>query len=224
MISDIKTEKDYVSHIYSSERMNNKLHAMQHITIPSIKAQSYKNLEWYIYTSPKVPSDILNRLHELLRDSRFHIKVVADDKECRNDFSKQLKKYKKYISVRLDDDDGFHPQYFDLLSRSYSPGRVLNPRHGLKIKLSEDLDTMRYVPLYRKFAASGLGFAQGNVYSLGNHTKINSKIEPHNIISFSQHELLLYSVHGSNITGAGFINNDPEEYRSLREYLSQRTL
>jgi hypothetical protein len=141
------------------------------------------------------------------------------------DFDEQLKKYKKYVSMRLDDDDGLHPQYCRLLAKSYRPGNILNPAYGLKVSLSsENPDTMQYSELVRSMAASGLALAQGNILSAGDHSNIHLKWHTSKITTFPYRELTLFSVHGHNMSKARFNSTNTVSRRSLKEYWSQKYL
>jgi hypothetical protein len=158
-------------------------------------------------------------------DPQIEIRIVKDANESIDDFNQQLTKYGKYISMRLDDDDGLHPQYCKLLAKSYKPGNILNPKYGLKVSLSKgNPDTMQYSDLMRTMAASGLALAQGNILSTGAHDKIHLKWHGSKIKTFPYRDLTLFSVHGHNLSKSKFNSKNTIRNRSLKEYLSQKYL
>lgn len=222
---NIKNDNTYLSRIYDPARLDAKMKAFKNITLPSILSQSYKNLVWNIYTSPQLPEKYMNMLKGLIKDPRIHLKIVNNMDQANGDYGRQLKKYSKYISVRLDDDDGLHPQYFKLLAKSYKPGQILNPSHGLKITLSDkEPGKMICTKFTRTFAASGLAYANGNVISIGNHTKVHEKFDKSKITTFPHRELTLFTVHGFNLSKATIAENSVKMTRPIKEYMSQTLL
>lgn len=89
-LPNVVDKDEYLEHMYSKKRLEDKFSAFERVTLPSILAQSYKNLEWYIYTSPTLPADYLERLNKLLSvDPRFHLKIVRDIEQARNYFAQR---------------------------------------------------------------------------------------------------------------------------------------
>ena len=202
---DITTHEAYIDYIYSEERLNSKLSAFQAVTIPSIKAQTYKNFKWYIIYSEHLPIPYITALKRAIRDVP-HTKLMQVKQFSEvNAAVKDILPASPYISVNIDDDDAFNPRYFKLLAETYSPGIILTPTTGYMLS-KYDFNTRRGIASEitypkKECAASGLAYADNNVLTLGNHTIVH-KAHKDNIHYFTEKGLFIRLINGSNISNA----------------------
>lgn len=210
----IQSEEEYAKWLYNPKRMINKFDIFEGITKRCIENQTYKNFEWHIYTSKRMPKKWLDELFGLVKDvpqaKLFYVKNIG---ESLQHFAEYPKK-EPYVSVRLDDDDGIHPRFFEILSHYTSPGMVISPKHGRMISRTAPTGAFvsSYHTIYPFCGAWGLAFSGGNVYSLGNHMKVNSNYDVNYLKDKDLY--LLYS--GSKASHAS--GNEREHQSTLKPF------
>ena len=187
----IKSNEDYLDHMYSDDRLKTKFDAFEGVTIPSINGQTHKNYTWYVVHSPHLPEPYMDRLRRIAQTTPNMNLVPV--------ISKRLPE-SGFIHVRLDDDDALHPGYFDLLASNYKPGLVLSPVNGYKVSNYDHTKKHGRASVFNwrapTCAASGLAIADNNINSLGRHTTIHKKYP--NIKYLTQKGLFLRMIHDHN--------------------------
>ena len=200
-MNQLDTEEAYFDWLYGDKRMADKFNAFEKLTVPSLEHQTYKNFEWLIFTSKKMPAKWLARL-EAVRDRVPSAQIIFV--KSFNEASKILstRAYpKEYITVRLDDDDGIHPRLLELYSKVGDKGTILSPKEGLVISPKGRGWKVSRHYYYPTCGAWGLGLVGENVYSLGNHARIHRNVEAGRIRYFSEPALYLRSDTGpGNVT------------------------
>jgi hypothetical protein len=160
--------------LFSEERLSEKIWTLKNITYKSLISQINKNYQWLIYTSKELPMDYKSELYSLENNQ---IKII--EVEDQSDFFKKIRDYDygdEYSTVRLDDDDGLNPLFVEKINQIYKKNKeykIVSFPKGLKIT---NIDEKLYVEkedFYYKKIALGLTMFNGNIYLLGNHTKIN---------------------------------------------------
>jgi hypothetical protein len=194
------SEEQYKKWLFNDSRMLNKFDLFEEVTVPSIKHQTYKNYEWLIYTSKELPEEYLDQLKNAV-SSVPNTKVIV--LEPGKIFIEHFKKYDKeepYVSVRLDDDDGLNPNYFQILSKYTNPGVIISPKHGRLISRTAPYGHFVSSPhsYFPKCGAWGLALSGGNVYTLGNHATIHSRLD---VEWLNQPDIYLLSI-GSHLSNA----------------------
>jgi hypothetical protein len=196
----IKTREDYMNHMYSDDRLNTKFDAFEHVTVPSINAQTHKNYTWNVVHSPHLPEKYMDRLRRIAQTTPNMKLISVNDFSQFNSAVSGLLPSSKFINVRLDDDDALHPGYFSLLASNYKPGRILSPVNGYMISKYDHTKKRGKASVFNypapTCAASGLGIADNNVFALGSHSKIH--MNNTNIKYLKQKGLFIRMVHPRN--------------------------
>lgn len=132
-----ESDAEYLARLFSPERMAFKFAAFEKLTKPSMDAalRGFEDAEWLIYTSPSgvMPAEHFQRLEALLAvDSRYKLipcNSLADMNHHYNERMDALGIPKagnftdasdldvSVCTVRMDDDDGIHEDYFRDLER-----------------------------------------------------------------------------------------------------------
>jgi len=160
--------------LFDPERMEKKFHVFHNVTLPSIKKQTDTNFTWLIYSSDKLPQEYKDRLLQY-RNDKIHIIFVKNFKEMYSDSRKQLEGKKNYSTTRLDDDDGLHPKFLESLNKYDSnPQHIISFPRGQKIKRVKDKYVIKGDVNYKKIA-TGLSAIDMNIFSAGNHMKVDDK-------------------------------------------------
>ena len=160
--------------LFDQERMEKKFHVFHNVTLPSIKKQTDTNFTWLIYSSDKLPQEYKDRLLQY-RNDKIHIIFVKNFKEMYSDSRKQLEGKKNYSTTRLDDDDGLHPKFLESLNKYDSnPQHIISFPRGQKIKRVKDKYVIKGDVNYKKIA-TGLSAIDMNIFSTGNHLKVDDK-------------------------------------------------
>lgn len=199
----IKSESDYLDYIYGKERLESKFAAFEHFLLPSLQAQSRKPAAWYIFTSPHLPPEYQGKLQQLTRNVPY-AKIVSVNhfSDVNTKASDLLPLEGKFITVKLDDDDAFHPHYLYKLADAYAPHTILSPVSGYMAS-KFDFKTRRGIASHYSYpkrvcAASGLAYAQGNVLTLGDHTKIHKHHS--NIQYIDEPKMFVRLIHDTNFS------------------------
>lgn len=215
------TEEQYKKWLFNDSRMLNKFDLFEDVTVPSIKHQTYKNYEWLIYTSSELPKEYMDQLKKVV-SSVPNTKIIVV--ESGKSFCEHFKKYDKeepYVSVRLDDDDGLNPNYFQILSKYTNPGVILAPKHGRLISRTAPYGHFISSPhsYFPRCGAWGLALSGGNVYALGNHATIHSRLD---VEWLNQPDIYLLTVSASANNASVNLRNHakkPEPF-NIKEFLA----
>lgn len=196
----IKNHDDYMDHMYSDSRLNTKFNAFEHVTVPSINAQTHKNYTWYVVHSPHLPEKYLDRLRRIAQTTPNMQLVPVKSFDSFNSAIDKRLPASGFVNVRLDDDDALHPGYFDLMASNYKPGRILSPVNGYKMSKYDHTKKRGKATVFNvpapKCAASGLAIADNNVFALGSHSNIHMNNK--NIKYLKQKGLFVRMVHPKN--------------------------
>jgi hypothetical protein len=189
--------------MYGDERMGPKLAAFEHVLLPSLEAQKRKPTAWYIFVSPHLPPQHQATLQRVIQGIPY-AKLISVNHftDINGKASELLPEEGKFITVKLDDDDAFHPEYLQRLATAYAPHTILSPKHGYmlsKFQFSKGTGIASHFSYPKRVcAASGLGYAQGNVLTLGDHTKIHKQHE--NIQYIDEPKLFIRLINESNFS------------------------
>ena len=163
----------YRSILYCPERMSVKLFAFFNITLPSILAQLNKNWEWHIYIGEQMPLAYKDKLKSI-KDPRIKIIEVSD----RSSFDQSVAEYTyapSYATVRLDDDDGLHKSYVNVLQKyRNNHGCVISFPLGRTMGLIKH-NIIMGAACNHEMIALGLAGVQMDIYSTGDHMNIINK-------------------------------------------------
>ena len=160
--------------LFNPSRMEEKFHVFESITIPSIEKQTDKNFTWLIYSSDSLPNEYKDRLLEH-KNAKTHIIFVKNFRGMYSDIKKHLQGKENYSTTRLDDDDGLNPKFLKALNKyEANEQHIISFPHGKKIKRVKDDYIVKGKVNYKKIA-TGLSAINMNIFSTGNHTKVNKK-------------------------------------------------
>jgi len=175
--SPIKTEEDYYNWLYSDDRMYNRFKSFTRITVPSIKAQTYKNYKWLLFYSEKMPAKYFEKLRHSLKDilnyELIPVESVIDAEHIFTNYPKR----QPYITLRIDDDDGLHPTYFQHLQDIARPGGIYAPKHGYRISFNHGTIMGAKDTHAPTFISVGLARVGASVKGLGNHVTISKRFK-----------------------------------------------
>lgn len=201
----VKTEQDFINHIYSNKRLDNKLNSFTNITLPSIVSQTYEPYKWLIFYSKQLPNKYKKWLTETVSQYPYIELVLTErfDDVSTEDIIEPYLPKTKYMTVRIDDDDGFAPNYFSLLAKKYKPNTVFSPNNGYTVSdYNFKTQKGKAVPFkWATCAATGLAYTAGNVFGLGDHSLLHKK-NGINIVYFDQPGLTIRIVNDSNLSKA----------------------
>jgi hypothetical protein len=201
----VKTEQDFIDHLYSKERLTNKLNSFLNLTLPSIVSQSYKPYKWLIFYSKQLPNKYKKMLTEAISKYPYIELVLTErfDNVSTEDIIAPYVPNSPYITVRIDDDDAFAPNYFSLLRKNYKPNTVYSPNNGYTVS-DYNFTTQKGKAVPFKWitcAATGLAYSNGNVFALGDHSLLHKKPGV-NIVYLNNTGLTIRIVNESNLSKA----------------------
>jgi len=175
---------DIKKKLFNKTRLENKFMAFKNITYPSIAHQTYKNYEWWIFTSDMLPPEYLRLLENIITSSYTTInKIKIIPVKNMSSFFKltdmKLKKVSKktnYISLRIDDDDGLSPYFLkNLIKYKDKSGSIISFPNGMKVKIENGKIVFGEKTKSKNIASAGLAAVNKNIYKCGNHTKVDKK-------------------------------------------------
>lgn len=199
----IKSESQYLDYMYGDERMGPKMAAFEYLLVPSLKAQILKPTAWYIFTSPHLQHHHQATLQRVLTEiPNAKIVYINHYADMDNKANELTPKEGKFITVKLDDDDAFHPEYLERLANMYTPHTILSPKHGYMLS-KYDFGKGRGMASHFSYpkricASSGLAYAQGNILSTGDHMKVHRNYK--NIKYIDEPNMFIRLIHDANFT------------------------
>lgn len=165
---------EYKNKLFNKNRLDFKLEIFEKLTLKSIINQKTKDFDWNIYSSIYLPDEYKNKLELLIDKYNFiNILYVSSHKEFWDDIVNKSKNYKKFLTIRLDDDDGLNENYFSELEKiNYKKNSVVSFYKGKKIRLVNN--KIEYGNEWiKKNTAIGLASFGENIYRLEPHLKIH---------------------------------------------------
>jgi hypothetical protein len=166
-----KSVEQYKKVLFSKQRLSYKFTVFETITLPSIVQQTYKNFEWHIYTSSYLPEFYKKRLLYITKQFPY-IKVFFI--ESFSQFN-TITFQDNYCTIRLDDDDGLYPTFFELLQQYKNiTNSIISFPKGRKCSIIQNKIVYGKPFIYKKIAA-GLCAINMNIYNCGNHDLLNKK-------------------------------------------------
>ena len=171
-----KNRDELKSKLFSEERLSEKMKVFKNITYKSIINQINKNFTWLIVTSNELPGKYKSELYSIESEN---IKVYEVNKM--SDFNKLIDSYEyesEYCTARLDDDDGLSLDFVEKLNQIYEnsdKSEIVSFPNGNKITFKNDKIYLDNQKTHFKKIAIGLTKFNGNIYSCGNHTKVDEK-------------------------------------------------
>lgn len=172
--------KDYLNILFSYERLKTKLCYFKNMCLPSIINQTSNKWKWYIFTSHKLPSNILMELQSLIRPySAIQLHFVEDLDEFRSLSNKILEKRKeKYINCRIDDDDGIHKTFVEKMLQylNLPTFTIINFTEAIKTSYDTETDEIFFHDRVQiNHNSIGLGAVNSPIHKFGNHNLIHEK-------------------------------------------------
>lgn len=175
-----KNIEELKNNLFSENRLNEKMLAFEKITYKSIINQTNQNFIWLIFISSILPKKYKKILYDMKKDN---IKIIEVNNI--NEFNKYISSFdyeKDYSTVRLDDDDGLNINFVEKLNYFYNKSdnksEIYSLVNGHKITIKNgDIYLENNIFKYKKIAI-GLTKFNGNIYSCGNHTRVdeNNKV------------------------------------------------
>jgi hypothetical protein len=199
-------KEDYGQWLYNPERLEEKMRIFNNFTKFSIESQTYDNYEWIFYISKKLPKQYKEELAKIKKSKIIVIKNYEDIKNV-SLFNDQ----EEFISIRLDDDDGLHPTYFEKIKDFNTPNEIIAPFYGLYFNLLNDNTSIiaHEVNNNQYIKGCGVGAYNQSIYSYGNHAKMNTAYKVNYI---NDKNMFFISVHDHTVTDRKFINNKITKY------------
>lgn len=176
-----KDAQELKNKLFSENRLKEKMSAFEKITYKSIINQTNQNFIWLIFISTILPEMYKKILYNMEKDN---IKILEVNNI--NEFNKYISSYdyeQDYSTVRLDDDDGLNLNFVEKINyfykKSTNKNEIYSLVNGRKITIkNSDIYLENKIFKYKKIAI-GLSKFNGNIYSCGDHTKVD---ENNNII------------------------------------------
>jgi hypothetical protein len=195
-----QNSEEYLKWLYSSKRLDEKMRIFNNFTKLSIESQTYNNYEWIFYISDSLPRKYKDQLSKIKKSK---IIIIDKYKNIRDAFL--LKNNENFISIRLDDDDGLHPTYFEKIKNFAFPNQIIAPMYGNYFNLSNDninlkiqkIDNIKYI------RACGIGAYKKNIHSYGRHSTIH---ERHKVTFIKDENMFFVSVGEHTTSNRNFLN------------------
>lgn len=153
-----------IPEIYSETRLERRFEAFEKLCLPSLRAQTDPDFEFWFLTSPELPQTALERLHDLCADLPQVRIILSSERTPQDALANELKAAadkagRPVIQFRVDDDDAFSrhqvarirkhaPRFADL------PGFGLSYGNGL-IFGSFDGEPLNYFHAFQGFIGAG---------------------------------------------------------------------
>jgi hypothetical protein len=186
-----KNRDELKNKLFSEDRLSEKMKVFKNITYKSIINQENKNFIWLIVTSNELPEKYKSELYSIESEN---IKVYEVDKM--SEFNKLINSYEyesEYCTARLDDDDGLSLDFVERLNSIYKnsdKSEIVSFPFGRKITFKDDKLYLENKTIYQEKIAIGLTKFNGNIYSCGNHNKVDEKYKV--IYDYTEDMYLLY--------------------------------
>ena len=163
---------DYKNKLFNKKRLDRKFEIFENFTLPCIENQTYAKWEWNIFASKFMPEKYKNMLDNIVsKNSKINVKYIKSFKH----FKFEEKKNEEYCTIRLDDDDGLNPLFFENLQKYKSQkNKVVMHTNGIRVKYENN--TLLYGNK-RNWgqAQTGLCAISNNIYDYGSHNSINNR-------------------------------------------------
>jgi hypothetical protein len=168
------SSKDY---LFSQDRLNFKFIVFDKMTYLSIINQTYNNYEWIIFASNYLSNFYKNKL-EKYKTNNIHILYVDNIKEMKNKTKHILQDKNNYTSIRLDDDDGLCPEFLENINKySDQKNKIISFPNGIRYTLDSNSNIIFGSKINKQKNAMGLCAVEFNIFSAGNHLKVDKKYE-----------------------------------------------
>jgi hypothetical protein len=173
---------EYQKWLYDDKRLEQEIDILFYFTKYTIENQTYSNYEWLFFVGHDTPNKFIDKLKTIKQASIILSSNTLPRQPC------FIPKDKKYIAVRLDDDDGLHIKYFELLQNYEVNGTVIAPIYGNNIFIHPDRTIeAQEINIYdltnpnrklsklgnKKIRSAGLSCISMNPFKLGNHTRVH---------------------------------------------------
>jgi oligoribonuclease NrnB/cAMP/cGMP phosphodiesterase (DHH superfamily) len=164
--------------LFSDKRLDHKFTAFDKITYPSIKNQNYSNYTWLIYASVYLPEFYKDKLKQYA-DNNIQINYVNNFKEMKKHLKNIfIKEKKEYSSIRLDDDDGLCSSFLDTInSYQNQKNKIISFPNGIRYTIDNNKNILFGSKIVWPKNAMGMTAIGFNIFSAGNHNKVDSKYE-----------------------------------------------
>lgn len=153
-----------IPEIYDETRLERRFEAFEKLCLPSLRAQTDPDFEFWFLTSPELPDRALERLHDLCADMPQMRIIVSMARTPQNALEHELaaaadKAGRPVIQFRIDDDDALSRHH---VARIRSEARRFDdlPAFGLSygnglIFGSFDSEPLNYFQAYQGFIGAG---------------------------------------------------------------------
>lgn len=158
--------------LFDTDRLDFKFKVFEKVTIPSVLKQTNQNYVWYIYASEYMPD---NYKQQLINLTQGHDKIKCIFITSFKNFNK-IDYVPNYCTVRLDDDDGISAIFIEKLNKySNEKGKIISFTTGTKFTIQNDTIIKSRSKRVDRLNAQGMTAIEMNIYSCGNHAKVNKK-------------------------------------------------
>jgi hypothetical protein len=206
---------EYHSWLYDEKRIEKRLEFFETITKYSIERQTYDNYEWIFYIGRGLPSKYKDHLSKINKSKLFIIEKYKDINYENFNSSQE-----PYISIRLDDDDGLHPEYLEKIKDFDKPNEIIAPFYGKYFNLLEDGKIQAHsVNNKHTIKACGVGAYNKNIHCLSNHTKFRKKF-PINFIE--NKDMFFVSVGEHTSVGRKFKKDTFNTYNNVNDLFNNK--
>lgn len=182
----ISSDRDYRSRLFSDERLETRFRLFETVTLPSLNAQTSKDLIVLIMTSSLLPPRWLQRLRDLVRGHSYIRLVLLEPVAtlpalARTAVQPYLPSDGVFGTFRLDDDDALW-RHFVTKCRSYlipdNAGSVVSFFRGMY--LGVDASGQHFIFGRKLYPKIGIGLTYVStaatprtIFDLGNHSRID---------------------------------------------------
>jgi hypothetical protein len=163
-------------YLFSKERLDFKFFVFDKITYNSVISQTYTNYKWLIYASAYLPQVYKEKLNTY-KNTNIDIIYVKDFKDMRIRRKEVLKDKNNYTTMRLDDDDGISYNFLELLNQySDQTNKIVSFPNGTRYTVENNNIILGSKISWPKIGL-GLTAVGFDIYSAGNHVKVDEKYE-----------------------------------------------
>lgn len=166
--------------LFSKIRLERKFTAFERKTFPSVLSQTASNYVFYIFVAKRLPRVYMRRLSRLVEAAdteKVHIVPVDNFNEFNTKIKKEIAKYPRYTTVRLDDDDWLHRDFLKNLNRHKDKkGTIVSFPRGREFSFCESRNQfVEGKSIEKPRIAVGLAGVQLNIYACGKHTTVDQR-------------------------------------------------
>jgi len=168
--------KNLEDHLFSKSRLDFKFFVFDKITHNSVINQTHTNYTWLIFASNYLPQIYKEKLNTY-KNKNIDIIYVNDFRDMTIRKKEVLKDKSHYTTMRLDDDDGISYNFLELLKQySDQTNKIVSFPNGTRYTVKNNNIILGSKISWPKIGL-GLTAVGFDIYSAGNHVKVDEKYE-----------------------------------------------